>query len=215
MTAVFDQIARHRLVPVIVLQNAEYAAPLAEALVTGGLPCAEVTFRTTAAAAGIRAMAERGDMLVGAGTVLKVDQVKQAVDNGARFIVSPGFQPKVVAYCVENHIPVAPGVCTPTDIGMALEHELTVLKFFPAEAAGGVKMLQAISAPYGNALRFIPTGGISEANLAPYLSFGKVIAVGGSWMVPDDLIQTGQFDAVRTLVRQAVELVAPFATPAR
>lgn len=204
----FDQIAACKLVPVIVLQSAEHAGPLADSLVAGGLPCAEVTFRTAAAAASIKTMAARGDLLVGAGTVLKVDQVKQAMDNGATFIISPGFQPTIVSYCVENGIPIAPGVSTATDICLALEYDLKVLKFFPAEAAGGVSALKAISAPFGQAVRFIPTGGITEATMGDYLSLPKVIAIGGSWMVPENLIVAGKFDQVTSLVRQAVAAAA-------
>lgn len=206
MDPLFDQIGAGKLVPVIVLQDTAHAAPLAEALLAGGLPCAEVTFRTAAARESIRIMAQFPDLLVGAGTVLNVDQVKQAVDNGAKYIVSPGIYPKVVSYCVENGIPVAPGVYTPTDIGLALDFGLKVVKFFPAEAAGGLRALAAISAPFGNALRYIPTGGISEKNLASYLDFPRVLACGGSWMVPDDLVKTGRFEEVTALIRQAVEL---------
>lgn len=214
MHSVFTQISTHKLVPVIVLQSADHAAPLAEALVAGGLPCAEVTFRTPAAAASIRTMAGRGDVLVGAGTVLKIDQVKLAVDNGARFIVSPGFQPKIVSYCLENGIPVAPGVSTATDVCLALEYELPVLKFFPAEAAGGIEAIKAISAPFGNAVHFMPTGGITEATLGNYLAFPRVIACGGSWMVPGELIKQGRFEEVRGLVSQAVALVKRLSAPA-
>ena len=206
MKSVFEEIGACKLVPVIVLHDTAHAAPLADALLTGGLPCAEVTFRTPAAAESIRIMAQRPDLLVGAGTVLKVDQVKQAVDNGARYIISPGFFSKVVAYCVENGIPVLPGVATPTDIGLALEFGLPMVKFFPAEAVGGIKALKAISAPFGNALRYVPTGGISEANLEPYLTFARVLACGGSWMVPDDLIRAGRFAEVTELIRGAVTL---------
>lgn len=204
-SSVIDQIGECRLVPVIALQDAAHAAPLAESLLAGGLPCAEVTFRTAAAAESIRIMAERSELLVGAGTVLKIDQVKAAVDNGAKFMVSPGFNPTVVGYCVENGIPITPGISNPTDIEMALEFGLEVVKFFPAEAFGGIKTLKAISAPYGM-LRFIPTGGITEANLKDYLGFNKVLACGGSWMVPTDKIAAGQFAAVTELVRSAVAL---------
>ncbi len=202
---IIDQIGACRLVPVIALQSADHAGPLADSLLAGGLPCAEVTFRTPAAAESIRIMAEKAGLLVGAGTVLKIDQVKQAVDNGAKFIVSPGFNPKVVAYCVENGIPITPGISNPTDIEMALEFDLGVVKFFPAEAFGGIKTLKAISAPYGS-LRFIPTGGITEANLAPYLAFPKVLACGGSWMVDPSLVSAGKFDEITGLVTAAVAL---------
>ncbi len=205
MNAVLEQIGACRLVPVIALQDAADAAPLGESLVAGGLPCAEVTFRTQAAAESIRIMASNSDLLVGAGTVLTVEQVRVAVDNGARFIVSPGFNPKVVGYCVEHDIAIAPGTSNPTDIEMALEFGLEVVKFFPAEAFGGLKTLQAISAPYPN-VRFIPTGGINESNLLSYLASPRVLACGGSWMVPSQLIGDGQFDEVTALVRNAVAL---------
>ncbi len=203
--SILDQLASHRLVPVIALQDAAHAAPLAESLITGGLPVAEVTFRTAAAAESIKIMAQNKDLLVGAGTVLKIDQVKQAVDNGATYIISPGFNPKVVRYCVENNIPVTPGISNPTDIEMALDHGLTAVKFFPAEAMGGLKTLKAIAAPYGM-MRFIPTGGITEKNLLDYLAFPKVLACGGSWMVPTDKIAEGKFDEVTALIASAVAL---------
>jgi 2-dehydro-3-deoxyphosphogluconate aldolase/(4S)-4-hydroxy-2-oxoglutarate aldolase len=205
MHPVLDQIGACRLVPVIALQEAAHAGPLADSLLAGGLPCAEVTFRTAAAAESIRIMAGKPGLLVGAGTVLKIDQVKQAVDNGAQFIVSPGFNPKVVGYCVENAIPITPGISNPTDIEMALEFDLGVVKFFPAEAFGGIKTLRAISAPYGG-VRFIPTGGISEKNLGDYLAFSKVLACGGSWMVDPALVSSGKFEEVTALVRSAVAL---------
>ncbi len=202
---ILEQLASHRLVPVIALQDAAHAAPLAESLIAGGLPVAEVTFRTAAAAESIKIMAQNKDLLVGAGTVLKVDQVKQAVDNGATYIISPGFNPKVVGYCVENNIPVTPGISNPTDIEMALDHGLTAVKFFPAEAMGGLKTLKAIAAPYGM-MKFIPTGGITEKNLLDYLAFPKVIACGGSWMVPTDKIAEGKMDEVTALIASAVQL---------
>lgn len=205
MNSVLQQIGVGRLVPVITLQDSANAASLGESLVAGGLPCAEITFRTEAAAESIRIMAENSDLLVGAGTVLTVPQVKLAVDNGAKFIVSPGFNPKVVGYCVDQDIPITPGTSNPTDIEMALEFGLEVVKFFPAEAFGGLKTLAAISAPYP-AVKFIPTGGINELNLQSYLASPKVLACGGSWMVPNNLISDGQFDEVTSLVRRAVAL---------
>ncbi len=205
MNTVLQSIGACRLVPVIALHDAANAAPLGEALIAGGLPCAEVTFRTEAAAESIRIMAKNPDLLVGAGTVLSVEQVEVAVDNGAKFIVSPGFNPKVVGYCVDHDIPITPGTSNPTDIEMALEFGLDVVKFFPAEAFGGLKTLKAISAPY-SALRFIPTGGISESNLQSYLAFPKVLACGGSWMVPNALISDGRFEEVAGLVSRAVTL---------
>ncbi len=205
MNEVLERIGELKLVPVVVIEDAKDSGPLADALAAGGLPCAEVTFRTSAAPEAIRTMAARGDLLVGAGTVLTVDQVKAAVDAGARFIVSPGVNPKVVGYCVDEGIPVTPGVCTPTDIETALGFGLEVVKFFPAEALGGLKLLKAMSAPYGM-MRFIPTGGINAPNLPGYLAFPKVLACGGSWMVKKDLIAAGRFDEIARLTREAVEI---------
>lgn len=205
-TSILDQLAHHRLVPVIALQQAAQADPLANALVSGGLPVAEVTFRTAAAADSIRAMAARDDLLVGAGTVLTTAQVDEARQAGAKFIVSPGFNPKVVQHCLDSGLAIIPGVSNPTDIEMALEHGLDVVKFFPAEAFGGLKTLRAISAPYGK-VRFVPTGGISPANVVDYLAFPKVLACGGSWMVKSDLFADGDFAAVEQAVREAVALV--------
>ncbi len=201
---ILDQLARHRLVPVIALEDAAQADPLASALVNGGLPVAEVTFRTAAAADSIRVMAARGDLLVGAGTVLTPAQVDEARDAGATFIVSPGFNPKVVQHCLDRGLLIVPGVSNPTDIEMALEHGLEVVKFFPAEAFGGLKTLKAMSAPYGN-LRFMPTGGISPANVNDYLAFPKVLACGGSWMVKPELYADGNFSPVEVAVREAVQ----------
>ena len=205
MNSTLESLGQHRLVPVIAIENAKDATPLGEALIAGGLPCAEVTFRTAAAADSIAAMAKLPGLLLGAGTVLKVDQVKQALDLGATFIVAPGFNPKVVGYCVENGIPVTPGISNPTDIEMALEFGLEVVKFFPAEAFGGLATLKAISAPYGG-LRFMPTGGITEANLLSYLAFPKVLACGGSWMVKSEMVSAGDFAGITALVKAAVTL---------
>ncbi len=205
MNAVLEKLKAHKLVPVIAIPNVDAASDLAEALVSGGLPVAEVTFRLADADKAIKAMAARGDMAVGAGTVLKIDQVKQAVDNGATYIVSPGFNPKVVGYCVENDIPITPGISNPTDIEMALEFDLEVVKFFPAEAYGGLKTLKAMAAPY-NMMQFIPTGGINANNLLDYLKYEKVWACGGSWMVKKDLIAGGKFDEIQRLTKEAVEL---------
>lgn len=207
MTDVIDEIGRLRVVPVIALDDAADAAPLSDALAAGGLPIAEVTFRTEAAEAAIRAMTRRGGLLVGAGTVLNADTAKRAVDAGARFIVSPGFNPRTVAWCLENRVPVIPGVATPTDIEQALEHGLNVVKFFPAEALGGLKMLQAVAAPYGM-MRFVPTGGISAENLGKYLAFPKVLACGGSWMVSRELLAARRFDQITEITRDAVHRAA-------
>ena len=205
MSDILKQLALHRLIPVIALDRAEDSGPLADALTTGGLPVAEVTFRTAAAESAIRTMARRSEMLVGAGTVLNVDTVKRAVDAGAKFIVSPGFSEKVVAYCIEQKIPVTPGCVTPTEIQMALEHGITTVKFFPAEAVGGIKTLKAFAAPFGQ-VRFIPTGGITEANLADYLSFAPVVACGGSWMVTKELLAAGDFAKITAITATAVTM---------
>jgi len=194
------------IIPVVSLERIESSIPLAEALLTGGLPCAEITFRTAAAEQAIRAISKAfPEILVGAGTVLSEDQIERAIAAGAKFIVSPGFSPAVVNCCLEKHIPVFPGVCTPTDILAALETGLTMLKFFHAEAFGGIKTLQALSAPFPN-LEFIPTGGISAVNLADYLGFKKVLACGGSWMVKNELINDGKFDEIKRLTEEAVAI---------
>ncbi len=205
MPSTLEQFKKNRIIPVVAIHDANDADALAGALVAGGLPCAEITFRTDAAAEAIRIMAQRRDIQIGAGTILKVDQVKAALDAGATFMVSPGFNPKVVQYCVENQIMITPGISNPTDIEMALEYELEVLKFFPAEAFGGLKTLKAMSAPYGM-IQFIPTGGITPGNLQEYLKFSKVLACGGSWMVKSDLIAEQKFDEITRLTREAVKL---------
>ncbi len=205
MNDLIQRLGQLKIIPVIAIEDAGDAAALGEALIEGGLPCAEVTFRTAAAADSIRTMARQPTLLVGAGTVLNVDTVKRAVDAGAKFIVSPGFNPKVVSYCVEQKIPITPGTSNPTDIEMALDHGLTVVKFFPAEAMGGIKTLKAIAAPYGM-MQFIPTGGITLANLAEYLQFSKVVACGGSWMVTKELLAGKQFKQIAEITRKAVQL---------
>lgn len=192
------------IIPVVSLERVESAIPLAEALLNGGLPCAEITFRTAAAEAAIRAISKAfPEILLGAGTVLTEEQIERAVAAGAKFIVAPGFSASVVNYCVEHHLPVFPGVCTPTDIQAALEAGLTMLKFFPADAFGGLKTLKALSAPFPS-VEFIPTGGISAANLAEYLSFKKVLACGGSWMVKNELINDGNFAEIKRLTEEAM-----------
>lgn len=204
---VLSQLRALRIVPVIVIDDALDAAPLAAALTGGGLPCAEVTFRTPSAAEAIRRMVgEFPDMLVGAGTVLTPDQVARARDAGARFIVAPGFNPAVVDYCLEQHIPVYPGVCTPTEIEMGLAKGLHVLKFFPAEAAGGLAFLKAVAAPYVG-VEFMPTGGINAKNLADYLAFRRVVACGGSWMAPNELIAQKRFGDIRAETQRAMQIV--------
>lgn len=205
MMDMMKRIEEMGIVPVVVIEGAKQALPLAEALCAGGLPCAEVTFRTAAAREAIREMKKKENMLVGAGTVLSPEQVDEAVDAGAEFIVSPGFNRKVVRHCQEKGIPVIPGVCTPTEVEMALEEGIEVVKFFPAEAAGGIAMIKAMSAPYGS-VRFMPTGGITTENLADYLSYNKVIACGGSFMVSKKLINEDQFGKIEELTREAVSL---------
>jgi len=206
MIAILDQFKKMRVVPVVAIENAQDATQLADALIEGGLPCAEITFRTAAAVDAMRIMARRGDILVGAGTVLTVDQVRAAVEVGAQFMVSPGFNPKVVGYCVENNITVTPGVCTPSNIEAALEFGVDVLKFFPAEAFGGLKTLKAMSGPY-TTVKFVPTGGISPANLVEYLQFPKTLACGGTWIAKSALISEGKFDEIIQNAREAVEIV--------
>jgi 2-dehydro-3-deoxyphosphogluconate aldolase / (4S)-4-hydroxy-2-oxoglutarate aldolase len=203
----FQKALNLRIIPVVAIHDAQNASALAEALCQGGLPCAEITFRTAAAKAAIQQIAKRSDMLVGAGTVLKVDQAKQAVDSGACFIVSPGFNPKVVQYCLDHQIPVTPGVSNPTDIEMALDFGLQIVKFFPAEAFGGLKTLKAMSAPY-TMMKFIPTGGIGPDNLLGYLKHPQVPACGGSWMVKSTLIGEGRFEEITRLTREALEIVS-------
>lgn len=210
MNEILEKISKLGIVPVIALNNSEDAAPLAKALCDGGLPCAEVTFRTDAAEESIRIMAkEFPDMLVGAGTVLTIEQVDRAVAAGAKFIVSPGLNPKVVKYCVEKGIPIAPGCTNPSDIEQAIECGLEVVKFFPAEACGGLEMIKAMSAPYTK-MKFMPTGGINAKNITTYLDFNKIIACGGSWMVNNDLIKEGNFEAIATLTRDAVSTMLGF-----
>ncbi len=210
MNEVLSKIQMMGIVPVIKLDDAKDAVPLAKALCDGGLPCAEVTFRTAAAEESIRLMREAfPDMLIGAGTVLTTEQVDLAVKAGATFIVSPGLNPKVVSYCTERNIPVTPGCSSPSDIETAIELGLEVVKFFPAEAAGGLAMIKAMAAPYVN-MKFMPTGGINASNLTSYLDFSKIIACGGSWMVKDELVKAGDFDKITELTREAVNMMLGF-----
>ncbi len=210
MQKVLEEIGLIGIVPVIAIEDAADAEPLAQALIEGGLPCAEVTFRTSAAKESIEKISKVfPDMLLGAGTVLTVDQVKIAVDNGSKFIVSPGLNPKVVEYCLANDIPITPGVATPSEIEVALSFGLDVVKFFPAEASGGLDFLKAISAPYKN-LKFIPTGGIDEKNLLSFIKFNRVLACGGSWMVKSELISNKKFSEIRDLTARAVNLLLGF-----
>ena len=195
-----------RLVPVVVLDDAADADRLAGALVAGGLPVAEVTFRTAAAEESIRAMSARGDILVGAGTVLTVDQVDRAVAAGAAYVVSPGLSRAVVERCAEHGVLALPGAVTATEIQAALELGLTTVKFFPAGTSGGAPAIAALAAPFGG-VSFVPTGGVGPANLHEYLAIPSVAAVGGSWMVPRDRVRAGDFDGIARLTADAVALV--------
>lgn len=207
MNITLKKLEQFGIVPVVVLEDTKDAAPLAKALCDGGLACAEVTFRTDAAEESIRIMTkEFPEMVVGAGTVLTTEQVDRAVNAGAQFIVSPGFNPAVVKYCIEKNIPVTLGVVTPSEMEKAIEMGLEVVKFFPAEPSGGLEMIKAVAAPY-TMLKFMPTGGINPKNIVPYLQYEKILACGGSWMVKGNLISEGAFDKITDLTKEAVELV--------
>ena len=212
-TDALKRIGELKVIPVVAIEDADSAGALGEALTAGGLPIAEITFRTAAAESSIRTLSKQRDLLVGAGTVLNVDTAKRAADAGAKFIVSPGFSPKVVRWCLDNKVPITPGTATPTDIEMALDHGISVVKFFPCEAIGGLKTLKAIAAPY-SMIKFIPTGGITAENLANYLKFPPILACGGSWMVSKELLAEKKFDEVTRLSREAVE-IANQARPAK
>ena len=206
MKSIEELFAELKVVPVVVLDDAKDAEPLAKALVEGGLPCAEVTFRTEEAAESICIMTEvYPDMLVGAGTVLTTEQVDKAVESGAKFIVSPGFDPEIVDYCIEKNIPVFPGCISPSEVAQAVKRGLKVVKFFPAEQSGGLAMIKAMAAPY-NMLKFMPTGGINTKNLKDYLACDKILCCGGSWMVKGDMIKAGEFEKIKKLTREAKEL---------
>jgi len=210
MDKTLKRIGELGITPVVKIEKAEDALPLGKALIDGGLPIAEITFRTSAAEESIKILAKGlPELLVGAGTVLKIDQVKRAVSIGAKFIVSPGFNPKVVDYCIENSIPVIPGINNPTQIEMALERGIKIVKFFPAEASGGLALLKSMSAPY-NEIKFIPTGGINPDNLCNYLSHPKVHAVGGSWMVKANIISSGDFNEISRLTKEAISTMLGF-----
>lgn len=207
MNEVLKQIEKIGIVPVVVLNDAKDAEPLAKALCEGGLPCAEVTFRTEAAEECIRIMSEKfPEMLVGAGTVLTTDQVDRAVAAGAKFIVSPGTNPRIVKYCVERNIPITPGTANPSDVEQALENGLEVVKFFPAEPLGGLKLIKAMAAPYVG-VKFMPTGGINANNVREYLAYDRILACGGSWMVSNDLVKAGDFAKITELTREAANIV--------
>lgn len=204
---IFEQFSKIGIIPVVVLDDPKDAAGLAKALCENGLPCAEVTFRTAAAEESIRIMSkEFPDMLVGAGTVLTKEQVDRAIDAGAKFIVSPGLNPRIVQYCLDKSVPITPGTQTPSEMEQALELGLKVVKFFPAEPAGGLAMIKAVAAPYVD-LKFMPTGGINAKNVRDYLAYNKIIACGGSWMVKKDLVTGGKWDELGKLVREAADIV--------
>jgi 2-dehydro-3-deoxyphosphogluconate aldolase / (4S)-4-hydroxy-2-oxoglutarate aldolase len=208
MSDIIDALGRIRLVPVVKVENTDQAVGMARALLEAGLPCAEITFRTKAAEECIRAIArEFADILIGAGTVLTTEQAQRAVSAGARYIVSPGFSSAVIEWCLARAVPIMPGVATATEIMMALDKGISLVKFFPAEALGGVRMLEALAAVFGT-VRFVPTGGISATNLADYLRLPSVFAVGGSWMVSGKLLAAGAFGEVTRLSREAVAIVA-------
>ena len=207
MNKTLQDLCSYGVIPVVVINKTEDAKPLAKALCEGGLKCAEVTFRTDAAQEAIRIMSkEYPDMMVGAGTVLTIDQVDRAVSAGAKFIVSPGFDPEIVDYCIDKDIPVVPGCMTPSEVAQGVKRGLEVLKFFPAQQAGGVAMIKAMAAPYTSVM-FMPTGGINADNLEQYLSFKKIAACGGSWMVKADLIDSKDFQKITELTKEAVRLV--------
>ena len=207
MNQILEEISNIGVVPVVAIDHKYDAAPLADALTKGGLPCAEVTFRTPAAEESIRIMADQfPDMLLGAGTVLTTEQADRAIAAGAKFIVSPGFNPKVVSHCIEKNIPITPGICTPSEAEQAIENGLEVVKFFPAEPAGGLKMIKAMAAPY-TGLKFMPTGGINATNVKEYLAYDKILGCGGSWMVKGSLVEAGEFDKIEAMTKEAVEIV--------
>lgn len=210
MQTIANQIYDCGIVPVVKLDRVEDAVPLANALIAGGMRCIEVTFRTACAEEAIRAIAKQvPDMLVGAGTVLTPEQAQRAVDAGAKFVVSPGLNETTVQYCVEHSIPIFPGCSSPSDVEKALSFGLTYLKFFPAEACGGLKTIKAMCGPYTN-VTFMPTGGINEDNLSSYLAYEKILACGGSWMVKDSLIQAGRFDEITRLANSAMMKMLDF-----
>lgn len=207
MNPVLEKIGQYGIVPVVVIEDAKDAMPLAKALCEGGLPVAEITFRTQAAAEAIQIMTkEFPEMLIGAGTVLNAGQVDTAVAAGAKFIVSPGLNPRTVAYCVEHGIQMLPGCANASDIELAIEFGLDAVKFFPAEQAGGLPMIKALAAPYCD-MMFMPTGGINEGNIKDYLKFSKILACGGSWMVKSELIRQGDYQTITKLTKEAVAIV--------
>ena len=210
MNNILNKIGELGIIPVVKIDRAEDAVPLGKALLSGDLPVAEITFRTSAAEDAIKALTDKiPEILMGAGTVLTIEQAKKAVNAGAKFIVSPGFNSKIVDFCLENNIPVIPGVNSPTQIEMALEKGLEVVKFFPAEASGGLPLLKALSGPFSE-IKFIPTGGIEQTNLLSYLAHPQVLACGGSWMVKPDYLSSGNFARITEITREAVSTMLGF-----
>ena len=207
MDKISQQIGKMGIIPVMALEDANQAVPLGEALLAGGLPCAELTFRTTAASEAIYKMSQAyPEMLVGAGTVLTVAQAKEAVAAGASYILAPGFDPEIVDWCLAHNTLVLPGVMTPTDIGLAVKKGVKLLKFFPAVAAGGAAALKSMSGPFIG-VKFVPTGGINAHNLADFLQLPMVHACGGSWLVKKQLINAGSFAEITRLTKEAVAIV--------
>jgi 2-dehydro-3-deoxyphosphogluconate aldolase/(4S)-4-hydroxy-2-oxoglutarate aldolase len=211
MHEVLEQIGRLRLVPVVVMDDAAHADGLGDALAAGGLPIAEITFRTDAAEESIRRLAKRGDLLVGAGTVLTKEQADRAIDAGAAFIVAPGTNPPVVDHCLLRSVPIVPGIATPTDIDLAMSFGLDSVKFFPAENLGGTSTLKAFAGPYADML-FLPTGSITPELLPSYLKLPFVLACGGSWVAPREALAKGDFATIRTRISEAEQLLKSVAT---
>ena len=207
MKKIIELLEKYKLIPVLVLLDEKKAIPVVKALIEGGVLCVEVTFRNSSAKESIKLISENfPDMLIGAGTVLTIDQVKQAMEAGAKFIVSPGFNPKVVEYCVHNNIPIIPGCSTPSDIEQALDFDLEIVRFFPAEAAGGVEMIKALSDPYFM-MKFMPTGGINKENINSYLDCENVVACSGSWIVNKELIENNEFDKIKILTSEVIKII--------
>jgi 2-dehydro-3-deoxyphosphogluconate aldolase/(4S)-4-hydroxy-2-oxoglutarate aldolase len=207
MSVVLNRIAELKLIPMVVMDKADQAAPFGEALAAGGLPVAEITFRTAAAETAIRTLAQRGDLLVGAGTVLTAEQADRAIDAGAQFLVAPGTNPPVIEHVLKRGAVMVPGVVTPSEIELAMSLGVTTLKFFPAETMGGVDTLKALAGPYPD-VRFVPTGGITPELLPRYLKLPSVMACGGSWLAPREMLAAGKFDAIARLIEQAKKILA-------
>ena len=198
------------VIPVIALDDAKDASPMGDALMKGGLPAAEVTFRTAAAVDTIKILKkEFPDMLVGAGTVLTTEQADSAIDAGAEFIVAPGLNPKVVKHVLDKGYPMSPGIATATEIEAALDLGLTFVKFFPAEANGGLPMIKALAGPYTN-VKYMPTGGVNAKNLADYLSYDKIVCCGGTWVVKKDLVSEGKFSEIEKMAKEAADIVKQY-----